>query len=456
MKHLKKVLISLLAAILLTNVITPAQTSEASSQIGVIIGNKDNNYKLSKDLIVLSPLNNLMVRAYSVCKGLGLSYNYDKSTKKLTIKNPNNDKSLVFTYGKKEFLYYSGSTSQGTVKTAAYKFYYDSTSQSNVIHVATLKYILTYNYYNNMDNYYSKMGYKGIVVFSINGYSRYDIPITNEVINYINSKTYTTKEELLDAVRMNMLMRKTGVTFTTNRGVMNAIGSKSSILKLITNIDKPDTSKDADYLSLLINNISQSWQVTRTIRTKSDGTQTIIEKDSDVAKLTIHVEYETTLAQERVVDSKVAGVLNNLKLTNASDYTKVKKIHDYVINNAKYDTTYQRSSAYDIFIYKTAVCEGYTLTAYRLFKDAGLESKNITGYGKGVAHAWNLVKVEGKWYNIDLTWDDPISSSGKQILRYDYFLKSTADFKDHVRMDEYNTTEFKSAYPIASESYVMQ
>jgi hypothetical protein len=443
-------------AIILTNVITPLQTSAAASQFGVILGNKDNYYKLSKDLIVFSPLNNLMVKAYSVCKGLGLSYYYNKTTKKLTIKNPNNYKSLVFTYGKKEFLYYSGSTSQGTVKTAAYKFYYDSTSRSNVIHASTLKYILTYNFYSNMDNYYSEMGYKGIVVYSINGYSRYDIPITNEVINYINAKTFTTKEELLDAVRMNMMMRKTGVTFTTNRGVMNAIGSKSSILKPIKALDNEDTSKDADYLSLLIDNISQSWQVSYAVQTESDGTQTVIEKDSDVAKLTINIVYGTTLAQERVVDSKVASTLLSLKLTNATDYVKVKKIHDFIINYAKYDTTHQKSSAYDILINKTAVCEGYTLAAYRMFKDAGLESKIIIGYGKGEAHSWNLVRVDGKWYNIDLTWDDPISSTGKQILRYDYFLKNTADFKYHVRMDEFNTAAFKAAYPIASESYVMQ
>ncbi|HWT73718.1 MAG TPA: transglutaminase domain-containing protein [Mobilitalea sp.] len=453
MKKLNKLLLSLMIAALMTNLAVPFPVSAATGRYGMILGDNDNNYKLYNNLIVTSPSGNLMVKAYNVSKGLGLYYSYNKAVKKLTIKNTNNGKSLVFAYGSRNYTYYSGSSSQGLVKTAAYKFYYDSSSQCYVVHAATLKYILGYNYYKDLNDYYSKMGYKSLVVYSINGYSSYDIPITDEVITYINAKTYTSKDELLDAVRMNLMMRKSGVTFTTNRSVMNQIGSSKTILDLAESIDDKDTSKDADYLSRLINNFRQSWSVSYIVRTEPDGTRTNIESPDDVAKLTIDVNYETTLAQERVVDSKVASTLKSLKLTGSSDYDKVKKIHDYIINSAKYDTSYQKYSAYDMFIYKTAVCEGYALTAYRLFVDAGLESRIITGTGKGQAHAWNLVKVDGQWYNIDLTWDDPITNTGEQVLRYDYFLKSTADFKDHVRAAEYNTAEFQAEYPIAAQSH---
>ena len=68
-------------------------------------------------------------------------------------------------------------------------------------------------------------------------------------------------------------------------------------------------------------------------------------------------------------------------------------------------------------------------------------------------HGWNIVKVDGNWYNIDLTWDDPITKSGKHVIRYDYFLKNAKEFSDHKRNPEYNTKAFLKAYPIAKVSY---
>lgn len=456
MKHLKKVLVSFLIAAITMNLMIPIHTSASTSQYGVIMADKNNNYKLYNNIIVRSPANNLMIKAYAVCKALGLTYSYNTTTKKLTIKNPVNGKSLVYINGSKDYKYYSSATSKGSLKTATYKCYYDRVTKSNVVHASTLKYILTYNYYKGMDNYYSKMGYQGLVVYSINGYSIYDIPITLEVMNYINTKTITSKDELLDAIRMNLLMRQTDVTFTTNRAVMNAIGGKNSVLDRVIAIDKKDTSKDADYLSLLINSINQSWSCVYTIRTHPDGTKETIEADTDKATLTIRVQYETTLAQERIVDSKVASIIKSLKLSSDSDYSKIKKIHDYVINKYSYDTTHQKSSAYDLLINKTSVCEGYALTAYRMFVDIGLECRIISGLGNGEAHAWNIVKVDGAWYNIDLTWDDPLTNNGEPILRYNYFLKNETEFPNHIRATEFKTPDFLAAYPIASTSYTLQ
>ncbi len=96
------------------------------------------------------------------------------------------------------------------------------------------------------------------------------------------------------------------------------------------------------------------------------------------------------------------------------------------------------------------------MAAYRMFTEAGLECRIITGKGNGEDHAWNIVKVNGKWYNIDLTWDDPVSSDGKAMLVYDCFLKSTKDFKGHKRDAEYKTEEFVKAYPISKTSYKMK
>jgi hypothetical protein len=354
--------------------------------------------------------------------------------------------------GRKSYTYYPDKNSEGFVKTAAYKLYYDTATKSNVIHMSSLKYILNYNYYNNLTGtYYATMGYKALIAYSINSYSSYDIPVTEELINYINARTFKTKEELLDAVRMNLIVHKSGFTLNTNREVMEGLGS-DSVYNRVLAIDNKNTAKDADYLSLLINKYQQEWLVSYTVITRN-GVRKEVYSPDDKATLTINVEYETTLAQERVVDNRVADILKDLKLKDASDYEKVKTIHDYIINLASYDTTYRKSSVYDILMDKTSVCEGYALAAYRLFIDAGLDCRIISGKGNKDAHAWNIVKVDGQWYNIDLTWDDPITNTGEQVLRYDYFLKSERDFTEHVRDGEFNTTEFINTYPIAGVSY---
>lgn len=457
MKRVKRIVIGLLIFLYVFNLAMPMPVDAASTNYGVIINRPESGFNLYNNLIVISPAGNLMVKAYSVCKKLGLIYSYNKETKKLIIKNPKNRKSLVFTMGSRRYIYYSGDSSKGLIKNAVYKLYYDTKSNCNVIHMQDLKYIVGYKYYYDLEGtYYNDMGYRAVIVYSTDDYNSYELPITSQLIDFINSKTFTDKEELLDAVRMNLLVRSTKATFKTNRGVMDQIGSKNSIYSLVIGIDDRSTSKDADYLSLLIDKFGQSWRSSSKILISPDGSRKEVKTENDLASLTIDVIYETTLEQEMVVDYLIAQIVEELDVKDSSEYEKVRRIHDYIINNSSYDTKFEKSSAYDLLIEKTAVCEGYTLTAYRMFLAAGLESRIISGYGNGEPHAWNIVKVDGVWYNIDLTWDDPITMTGRQILRYDYFLKSENDFLNHIRKSEFNTKDFLRAYPLAPKSYPIE
>lgn len=77
--------------------------------------------------------------------------------------------------------------------------------------------------------------------------------------------------------------------------------------------------------------------------------------------------------------------------------------------------------------------------------ESGVDTRVITG-DSGGPHAWNIVKLNGKYYNLDSTWDAGSSS-------YYYFLKSMNDFSNHTRYEEYQTSDFTSAYPMAEKSY---
>jgi hypothetical protein len=249
-------------------------------------------------------------------------------------------------------------------------------------------------------------------------------------------KVYSEKE-LIDTIYTQLLNRTESITVKYSLPDYELDFNK--LFDEVLSIDSEDTAKDGDYLNYSL----RSW----------DAQGKMLGRDTT---LYLDFTYKTTQREEQAVDQKVKSVLKGLKLEDASDYKKVKVIHDYIINRVSYDKKLVKASAYDALISKSAVCEGYSMLAYLMFTEAGLETRIIPGNGNGRPHAWNIVKVKGKWYNIDLTWDDPISSGGEPMLVYNFFLKNTKDFTGHKRDAEYKTEEFVKNYPISKTSYKMK
>ena len=106
-----------------------------------------------------------------------------------------------------------------------------------------------------------------------------------------------------------------------------------------------------------------------------------------------------------------------------------------------------KHSSYAALINKKAVCQGYASLFYRLALEAGIDARVISGDSNG-PHAWNIVKIEGSYYNLDSTWD-----AGN--TEYEYFLKNAKDFPNHTRDAAYTTAAFTSSYPIAATSYAV-
>ena len=164
------------------------------------------------------------------------------------------------------------------------------------------------------------------------------------------------------------------------------------------------------------------------------------------------VTYYTDLGQEQQVSTKVSQVLSSLGLSGQSDYTKVKKIYDYICANITYDyshledPTYKlQYTAYAALINGTSVCQGYATLFYRMALQSGVDARLISGCAGG-PHAWNIVKIGSYYYNLDATWD-----AGKS--RYYYFLKNSSNFADHIRDVDYADAEFNRHYPMSSEDY---
>ena len=174
-------------------------------------------------------------------------------------------------------------------------------------------------------------------------------------------------------------------------------------------------------------------------------------------QVTATAEYHTTLAQEKQVTTAVSNALKQLKLDGKNDYEKIRAINDYICDKVTYDYKNLNNDAYDLkysayaaLINGTSVCQGYASLFYRMALEAGLDSRIISGTadnGEGIgAHAWNIVKLGGKYYYIDVTWNDGTKSDK-------YFLIGKDGFKDHFPDDEFTGKAFTSAYPIAEKTF---
>ena len=136
-------------------------------------------------------------------------------------------------------------------------------------------------------------------------------------------------------------------------------------------------------------------------------------------------------------------IKNNIK-DDMSNRDKIQIFHDYIINNTIYDSATIDSegkintknfshTAYGLLKNHKAICGGYTdIMAIYLYL-LGINNYRIATEN----HVWNYVYIDGTWYHLDLTFDDPVASDGNQYLKYDYFLIDTEtiernDSKEHI------------------------
>ena len=163
--------------------------------------------------------------------------------------------------------------------------------------------------------------------------------------------------------------------------------------------------------------------------------------------LNVHKLYSDEMINEinKVVDKIYVEQINS----SMSDEEKIRVIHDYIINNSKYDndringiTKYNSNTAYGNLIEGYGICSGYT-DSMAIF----LDRMKIPNYKiSSDKHIWNLVYINGKWLNLDLTFDDPVTNTGEDILQHDYFLISTDEL---LKLDKsehtFNEEVFKEA-----------
>lgn len=176
---------------------------------------------------------------------------------------------------------------------------------------------------------------------------------------------------------------------------------------------------------------------------------------TESGQITLNIDYLYQEDEKQAINEYVNKLINELVDSSKDDNENLKKIHDYIINHTKYDvernntgnSQYKSYSAYGAIKDGYATCNGYAdLMAIILSKLNYKNYKIATTKGEvnsdSNGHVWNGVYVNDKWLHLDLTWDDPVSSDGKDYLYHKYYLVNNEELKKadsgSISVEEHN------------------
>ena len=168
-----------------------------------------------------------------------------------------------------------------------------------------------------------------------------------------------------------------------------------------------------------------------------------------LGEINIKIIHNYTEEMKIILDYKVDEIIKKELNEKMEIIDKIKIINDYIINNTKYDQNrsdknifeYKSNNAYGVLIEGYGICSGYT-DSMMLF----LEKLNIKSYKvSSENHVWNKVFINNNWYNLDLTWDDPVNSDGSDSLEHNFFLVNDDEMLKNDKTEHtYNEDVYKN------------
>lgn len=169
------------------------------------------------------------------------------------------------------------------------------------------------------------------------------------------------------------------------------------------------------------------------VRAKRAG-RTVITAVAGGKKCRFHV-----VVQRLTEKNRVNQIIRTSVQKDMTKYQKIKAVHNWFIKNVRYDIRLFTEgkipsvshTSRGALVKGVAVCDGYAYAFQKVMKKLGIACRFVTGASGGVGHAWNMVKLGGKWYHVDVTFDDPIinGSDKNKTPFYEFFLKSSSVMK---------------------------
>ena len=124
--------------------------------------------------------------------------------------------------------------------------------------------------------------------------------------------------------------------------------------------------------------------------------------------------YDRALYEKRLAETMAACILPGMTPEQIA-----LSVHDYLILNCAYDESLKDTTGYDLLVSGSTVCTGYTSVFRDILNRAGVPCVSVSS--ESMEHTWNLVQIDGSWYHVDVTWDDP-TPNRYGYVDHDYFL----------------------------------
>lgn len=230
---------------------------------------------------------------------------------------------------------------------------------------------------------------------------------------YVENYSDTTIKNKNDLINFLYYALNSGITYT-ERYIDNNYTNYENDMEYLTR----NNGKEFQNTVSILNNYVHPY----------NSSDNIVISFGGEYKMGITIKREYTNDEIEQINNKVNDILKEKTDNSMPIREKIKIIHDYIIDNTQYDklkyenkndTTYKSNTAYGVLFEGYGTCNGYA-DAMAIF----LNKMNVINYKiSNDEHIWNLVYLDGKWYHLDLTWDDPISDTN--INRDTYFLIDT-------------------------------
>lgn len=190
--------------------------------------------------------------------------------------------------------------------------------------------------------------------------------------------------------------------------------------------DVKNLAKDQVTLSH-INNYVHPFNSFKNISTQTDTLGTV----------TISVQKSYSDTDIKLIESALDNIEKEILNSNLKKEEQIRKIHDYIIENSKYDSNrtdnnvieYKSDIAYGPLIEGYGICGGYSDAMEIFLERIGIKSYKVSSE----SHVWNAVYLDNTWYHLDLTWDDPVTDTGVDLLEDKFFLISTEQLQSQEK-----------------------
>lgn len=289
--------------------------------------------------------------------------------------------------------------------------------------------------------------------------------IMSLVLVFVLGFTFTYQKEIINHIMVNYVYKKDIVVYDINKYKRNADynyvqqtenfypKNKQDIINIFYTIlnngwDKFTFYCDEEYetclddVQMIFNDQYIFSNVNNFVHPYNSYNRLSINYNT-IGKISIQIEKLYNINDIVAINKKVDEIYNLVVKEDMTPRKKILAIHDYIINNTRYDTEradfiqknitdypfkFESHKAYGTLIQNMAICSGYS-DAMAIFLDKmGILNYKISSKD----HVWNFVYLDDKWYHLDLTWDDPIVNTNEPILLHNYFLITTAELEKEL------------------------